>query len=171
MKNKWLTVDKNGYWGRVTALSNKIYMCRSLAANIMLCFHVMVAGNSKRCKACFFSALLHHCVSILLSLCLSCDPSIISIAPQCAVLFRLIASPPSSLPAFPPSLLPSLSLSLCFHSITLHALPSPPALITLPFLDYPFLPLSPLPSLPCLSSCHHASSVLICHILRLAGFL
>lgn len=77
------------------------------------------------------SALFYHSVSIRLSLCLSCDPSIISTAPQCAVLFRLIASQPR-FHTDPPS----FSLGLCcFRSITLHCLPVPPASIVLPLPD------------------------------------
>lgn len=123
--------------------------------------------------SCFLShsipprAFFCHCVSIRLSLCLSCDPSIISISPWCAVLFRLIASPA---PVF---LSPSLPLSMLLFSCTLHPIPSPlPPSCYLSLTPSFFFHCHSLHHSVCPSSCHHASCCFLstCHILCFAGY-
>lgn len=165
----------------------------SLATNIhqtlLLCNHMpsfQAAGNTENLLL-FVSlppslpppALLCHRVSIRLSLRLSCDPSIISISPWCAVLFRLIASPaPCPLCTPRPSPFSPLCISLpLFVSFNTPSTCTPPThthpqlhRATSPWL-HPFSPTATPSFTPCPSSCHHASChfLSVCHILLLAG--
>lgn len=128
-----------------------MYMCNSHRDSVVLLghYHAIISNSRKTAKtSCLLSrsippcAALCRCVSIRLSLCLSCNPSIISISPRCAVLFRLIASPAP--------LFLSLALSsLCSCSLVPYTpfLPHHCTSIVLPLLaSILFLPLPPLPS-------------------------